>query len=86
MIHSLSGGVLSENNIVDIAKVQFETGEIYWYICNIENIKVGQIVLVPFGKSDKPTKAKILRIDKNVSSQTSPVPFSRMKEIICVLN
>ena len=86
MIHSLSGGVLNENKSFDFAKVQFLTGEIFWYITNIDNLKVDDMVLVPFGKTNRQLKAKVLRIDKNVSASCSPVPIKIAKEIICKLD
>ena len=85
MIHSMSGGVISEDTLSDYVKVQFETGEIFWYKTNIEDLNIGNFVLVPFGKTNKPIKAKVIRIDKNVSSKCSPVPYNRAKDIICKL-
>ena len=83
MIHSMSGGVLSDNKKLDFAKVQFATGEIFWYITNISDLQIGDNVIVPVGKTNKPTKATVLRIDYAVSIQSSPVPYKIAKEIIC---
>jgi hypothetical protein len=55
-------------------------GEKNWYITTIFGLKKGDIVLVQLG-ADK-VRAKVLRIDKFVSEQASPVPFSRAKNVI----
>ena len=81
----MAGGVLSDNKVVDFAKVQLLSGEILWYITNIENLQSGDSVLVPVGKTNMPQKATVIRIDKCVSIQSSPVPYNRAKEIICKL-
>ena len=85
MIHSLSGGVVKDKIICDLVKVKindpFLDRQIYWYICNNKDVIVGDVVLVPFG--NKEVKATVLRIDKNVNEQASPIPLKRAKEIIC---
>jgi hypothetical protein len=89
MIHSLAGGELRTTETHDFAKVEILegicAGDIFWYISNIKNLKVGDMVLVPLGKNNLPAKAKVLRIDKNVSSQTSPIPPKHAKEILQIL-
>lgn len=86
MIHSLAGGDLKRNSIVDIAKVEILEGicqgDKYWYMITIPNLQENDIVLVPVGKNEISTKAKIIRIDKNVNEQVCPIPYKRMKEII----
>lgn len=89
MIHSLSGGILSENKPLDFVKVEIQDdyfSGIFWYITEIKNLKVGDFVLVPFGKQDVLVKAKILRIDKNVSPLSSPVPTKHAKHIFSKIN
>ena len=85
MIHSLAGGVIREKKYFDFAKVRFETGEVYWYISPIENLKAGDTVLVPVGRENEPTVAYVLRIDKHVSEQVSPIPAKRAKKILQIL-
>lgn len=80
MIHSMSGGVIREKKFCDFAKVRTETGEKFWFVSTIFDLKVGDWVVVPFGKDN--IKAQVLRIDKNVSEQMSPIPMKRAKEIL----
>ena len=82
MIHSLAGGIVSEVKVADFAKVEIDGEGKFWYISKIADLKEGDFVLVPFGKNLAETKAKVLRIDKNVSSQASPIPFGRAKVIL----
>jgi len=82
MIHSLSGGVMRDVQYVDFAKVEIEGEGIFWYINNIDGLKEGDKVIVPFGKSGQKVVGKVLRIDKSVSSQVSPIPFKHAKHII----
>lgn len=85
MIHSLAGGDIKKIKVNDFAKVELleglSKGGIFWYISKIEDLKEGDIVLVPFGKYDALTKAKVLRVDKAVSSQISPIPTGHAKEV-----
>ena len=82
MIHSLSGGVMSDVQHVDFAKVEIEGEGVFWYISKIEGLKEGDKVIVPFGRDGEKVTGKVLRIDKNVSSQVSPIPFKHAKYII----
>lgn len=85
MIHSLSGGVIKQNKNYSIAKIEVIEGvfkgNIYFYINQIENLKLNDSVLIPFGKNDTLLKGKVLRIDENVNEQNLPFPLSKMKEI-----
>lgn len=88
MIHSLAGGELGKTRYADFAKVEILTkpfvGDIYWYIaCGSE--KIEDIVIVPLGKNNVLVQGRVIRIDKNISSQVSPVPFSKAKKVIKVL-
>lgn len=80
MIHSLSGGVLREKKYFDFAKVKLESGEIYWYISPFANLKAGDYVVVPYGESEM--RAYVLRVDKHISEQVSPIPTKRAKKIL----
>lgn len=86
MIHSLSGGVIREKKYFDFAKVRFDSGEIYWYISTFEDLKAGDRVLVPVGRNNEETEAFVIRIDKHISEQVSPIPAKRAKKIIKILN
>ena len=86
MIHSLAGGKMRDLIIHDYAKVEILEGEFIgkfaWYIFNIIDLKVNDLVLVPFGHNPKATRAKVLKIERNFSSQVAPVTARHIKEII----
>lgn len=86
MIHSLAGGELGKVSYYDYAKVEIlegeNSGKIYWYKCKINNLQPDDLVIVPVGINNALVKAKVIRIDKNVSSQCSPVPSRHAKEIV----
>ena len=82
MIHSLSGGIVSEDIRADFVKVEIEGEGSFWYVSKIADLKEGDFVVVPFGRNAKEVKAKGLRIDKNVSYQISPIPFKHAKTIL----
>lgn len=88
MIHSLAGGKIQNLRYADFVKVQIITppftNEIYWYIA-IGTENVGDTVVVPIGKNNTQVQGRVLRIDKNVSSQVAPVPISRVKKVVRVL-
>ena len=85
MIHSMAGGELGNQEFLDFAKVQLlegvRKGDICFYISKISGLKIDDVVLVPYGVNNNLIKAKILRIDTNVSSFTSPIPIKKAKEI-----
>lgn len=88
MIHSMAGGDIKNLRYADLVKVEVlegpNIGSRYFYIaCGLE--KVDDIVLVPVGVANTLTKAKVLRIDKNVNSQVSPVPIKRAKQVVKVV-
>ena len=83
MIHSCAGGVVKDKKYFDFAKVEIlSTGEVKWYICNLPLVVAGDIVIVPYGKDNVREKAKVIRIDRGVSEQVSPVPARHAKEIL----
>ena len=83
MIHSLAGGELREQHLYDFVKLEFEEkpGQFFWYISNITDLEIGDYVLAPFGIIDELSKAKVIRIDKNINSQSAPVSIKGMKQI-----
>jgi len=88
MIHSLAGGNLGNVRYLDFVKVEILdspfSGGIYWYTTKLKDLEPKDIVLVPL--ESKQLKAKVLRVDKNVSSFASPVPVNRAKSIIKKIN
>ena len=50
------------------------------YYKSIKNLAVEDIVLVSY--NEEKIKAKVIRIDKNISSYSCPIPVRRLKEII----
>ena len=89
MIHSLSGGELKNNKVYDFAKVKIiegeHEGEICFYISNLSNLKINDLVLVPIGFPSKNAKSKVLRIDKNINEQMAPFPIKKMKSILKII-
>ena len=87
MIHSLSGGIMKDKKTFDFAKVElldeYYSG-IFWYISDIKDLKENNIVLVPFINNDIKLKAKVLRVDKNVKEDCSPIPIKKAKKIISI--
>ena len=83
MIHSMSGGVLSEYGTYTFVKVKFDGDDRpYWYVSDFE-VEEGDRVSAPFGTTNKP--ATVLRVEHNVSGQVSPVPIRRAKKLIAKL-
>ncbi len=79
MIHSLSGGVISDGNIYDFAKVRVE-GAPRWYL-NGCGAKEGDRVLVPVGYLS--AEGVVERVE-SCTAQTAPVPVRRAAEILAV--
>lgn len=88
MIHSLAGGSLGKSSVNDFAKVKILEGALkdswFWYITEIKGLKEGDQVIVPLGERNERVKGEVLRIDKNVSNFSSPVPTNRAKKIIAI--
>ena len=84
MIHSLAGGDIRGEKFSDFAKVQMlesaNVGDIRWYTYNMLELKEGDEVVVPNGYLT--AKAKVLAIQKNVSSFSAPVPLKHAKSIL----
>ena len=79
VIHSLSGGIVKGAEYNDFAKVEIAGEGAFWYIDSF-GISVGDYVTVPLGKNL--VEGKVLRVDKHVSSQASPVPVKRARKIV----
>lgn len=82
MIHSMSGGKLSEYDSYTFVKLQFDGEQRpYWYICDIE-VEEGDRVAAPFGVGGLSKPATVVHIERNVSGQVAPVPIKRAKRVL----
>ena len=81
MIHSLSGGVLSDGEIYTFAKVEVEDGA-RWYLCPLP-VKAGDRVLVPLNLFDE-QEGVVVKVESH-TAQTAPCPLKRTPEILKVL-
>ena len=87
MIHSLSGGVITQYDkliyVFTLIKNGLDAGVKRWYISPFPAIKAGDNVSVPVGKSGS-AEAEVLRVEV-VTAQTAPFPVNRTREIDCIL-
>lgn len=82
MIHSMSGGVLSDYGSYTFVKLKFDGDERpYWYICEFE-VQEGDRVSAPFGVSGLGKPATVLQVERGVSGQVAPVPVKRAKRVL----
>ena len=81
MIHSLSGGVLSDGDIYTFARVEVE-GTARWYLSPLP-VKEGDRVLVPFGFLEE--KEGVVAKVESHTVQTAPCSVKRTPEILKVL-
>ena len=86
MIHSMSGGVITEYDrltyvFVEIAE-GLDKGVKRWFISPTPKIKVGDKVKVEAARTE--CEAQVLRVE-TVTAQTAPFPVNRTHEIIKVL-
>lgn len=83
MIHSCAGGELYNQQIVNLAKVKINgKDETFWYLNNVKNVEVGDVVLVPFGIIDELHRATVLELLNNVNTQISPIKIKNAKQIV----
>lgn len=80
MIHSLSGGVLSDKEVYAFAKVDVQ-GTPAWYLAP-QKADVGAKVIVPFGSGR--AQGEVVRVEY-CTRQTAPVSLSRAKSILRVV-
>ncbi len=78
MIHSMSGGVLSDGELYTFAKVDGEAAG--WYRSPVP-VRAGDRVLV---EAAVPCEGVVLRVER-CTAQTAPVPAGRAKEIVRIL-
>ncbi len=87
MIHSLSGGVITQYDklIYAFAEIKSgaEAGVKRWYISPFRAIKAGVKAIVPSQYGGEAT-AEIIRVEV-VTAQTAPFPVKRTGEIIRLL-
>ena len=82
MIHSMSGGVLSEYDSYTFVKVEFD-GEPapQWYISDFD-VEAGDRVKAPFGRAGEVKTGVVARVERDVNGQVTPVPVKRAKRLI----
>ena len=87
MIHSLSGGVIKDNEPVNFAKVKLiDNGQIAWFLStHLPQLQVNDTVLVPYGTTSELCKAIVIRIDAQISPQVTPIPLKRAKPIHSII-
>lgn len=82
MIHSMSGGVLSEYGTYTFVKVKPDDADTpYWYVCDFD-VEEGDRVAAPFGAGGASRPATVLRVELNVSGQVAPIPVKRAKKLL----
>lgn len=90
MIHSMAGGRLGNVDFSDYAKIELLqgslAGKMFWYRSPFVELELNDEVIVPFGNDGLKVLGKVVRIDRAVSSQNSPVPASKAKSIIRILD
>lgn len=86
MIHSLSGGIITEYDTLIYAFCSLEDGAEQgakrWYISPYPLIKAGDRVVVPSGRTT--ATAQVQRVVR-VTAQTAPYPVNRTAEIVRIL-
>lgn len=86
----MAGGKLGNVEFSDFAKIEILqgnlSGKLFWYRSNFPELKLNDEVLVPFGNNNLKVLGKVVRIDKMVSNQNSPIPFSKAKYISKILD
>ncbi len=81
MIHSMSGGIISDPGKYTFVKVKLDGEDTpYWYICDFD-VEEGDRVKAPRGAAAIPTPATVIRVERNVSGQVTPIPVKRAKKL-----
>ncbi len=76
MIHSMSGGILSDDTVYTFAKIEIE-GAPRWYLAPFP-VSAGDRVLAPLGREI--AEGTVLRTEV-CTRQTAPVPVNRAQEL-----
>ncbi len=77
MIHSMSGGIIKDPGSYTFVKIAFDDDPEktpYWYVSDFS--------VAPRGRADMPARATVLRVEKNVSGQVTPVPLRSAKKLL----
>lgn len=82
MIHSLSGGVITQYDNLVYVFVRLDGGEKAWYISPFPFIAAGDRVRVPFGRAT--SEGEVVRVE-NVTAQTAPMPVGRTREVEAIV-
>ena len=80
MIHSLSGGTLSDGEIYTFAKVR-ANGSVLWCLAPMK-VETGDRVLILLEREE--TEGEVERVE-HCTRQTAPVPMRAAREILSVL-
>ena len=54
----------------------------FWYLVKDIDLKAGDEVVVPLGRTNAEQRARVIRIDKNVVEGQTPVPLRSAKKIL----
>lgn len=88
MIHSLSGGIISDYDKLIYVFVNLEdgldAGQKRWFISPFPKIAVGDRVSVPAGQGSKLCSGTVERVEV-VTKQTAPYPVNRTREVDSIL-
>ncbi len=88
MIHSLSGGIITQYDTLIYVFARIECGAEKdvkrWYICPFGSVKVGNRVTVEDIRANI-VAAEVLRVEK-VTAQTAPFPVNKTREICNLLS
>lgn len=85
MIHSMSGGVIKDAGSYTFVKVAFDGESVsYWYISEME-VSEGDMVKVPRGASGTPTVGTVVRVERGVNGQVTPIPLRSAKRVISIV-
>lgn len=86
----MAGGRLGNLEYSDYAKVEILQGNLrgkmMWYKSTFVDLELNDEVIIPFGNNNMKVLGKVVRIDRAVSSQNAPIPASKAKSIIRILN
>ena len=81
MIHSMSGGVIKKYEAKTLVKVKTEEGA-FWYSCQLPAFVGDRARIETNGKI---LEGEIVEVKTQVTSTSSPVPFSSIKEVSAIL-
>lgn len=84
MIHSMSGGVLSEYGTYTFVKAVFDDDADkipHWFISEFD-VEENDGVLAPCGSGYAGKPATVIAVERNVSGQVAPVSVRRARRLI----